>query len=285
MTTAHPPKTAEAPTDPWLANAVQWSRVGPPLRPVAEDVDIVQRLATELHASRQPNPLRVLVLGVTPEIGTLPWPQGTELLAVDRSPGMLQHVWPRAGLPERASALQGDWRRLPVGDGSFDLIAGDGCYSLLPFPEQYRIFGTEMRRALAPGGRFAMRAFVRPEAREGLGAIGEDLWAGRIGNFHVFKWRLAMAVQPSTEEAVRLGDLWDAWRTLCDDPAALAERLGWPMDVVTTIDAYRGVDARYNFPTLAELRAIASEHFTEVACHVPSYELGERCPTLVFAAR
>ncbi|MFO0760573.1 MAG: class I SAM-dependent methyltransferase [Byssovorax sp.] len=270
-----------SPADPWRKNAAQWHRIGPPLRPVADDLAIVEEAAEEWRAAHAGRPLRALILGVTPELCTLPWPAGTALVAVDRSPDMIREVWPETGLPKGASAIAADWRDLPFPDGAFDLIAGDGCYSLLPFPDDYRIFGTEMRRVLAPEGRFLMRAFVQPAKRESADAVGEALWSGRIGSFHAFKWRLAMSLQPSTAQGVRLADVWDAWHSICPDPAALGERLGWPLDTITTIDAYRGAPAHYNFPSVAELRAILAGHFIEIACHTPSYELGDRCPTLV----
>ena len=50
--------------------------------------------------------------------------------------------------------------------------------------------------------------------------------------------------------------------------------------MVNTIHNYREVATRYSFPTLAEARALAGD-FEIVATHVPAYELGERCPTLI----
>jgi SAM-dependent methyltransferase len=274
-----------APADPWLRNAGQWRRIGPPLRPVAEDLRVVEDTAAAWRAAHPGSRLRVLILGVTPELCTLAWPAGTALLAVDRSPDMIRHVWPEVGLPPQASVLVADWRDLPLPDGAFDLVAGDGCSTLLPFPHAHRVFGAEIRRVLAPGGRLIMRAFVQPAEREAPASVGAALWSGRIGSFHAFKWRLAMSLQPSTERGIRLSEIWDAWRAICPDPAALAERLGWPLETITTIDAYRGAPAVYDFPTLEELRAVAGETLVEVACHTPTYELGERCPTLVWERR
>jgi SAM-dependent methyltransferase len=248
------------------------------LRPGPEDLAVVAEAAAGWQAAHPDARLRALILGVTPELATLAWPPQTTVTAVDQSPGMIRHVWP--GAPDRA--LCADWRRLPLPDGAVDLIAGDGCCSLLPFPDEVHALAAELRRVLTPGGIYVLRAFVQPEAREDLAAVGAALWSGRIGNFHVFKWRLVMSLQPSTARGVQLADVWDAWHALCPDPDALAEARGWPLSTITTIDSYRGAPAVYRFPTLAELRAVLSANFTEVACHTPTYELGERCPTLVW---
>jgi hypothetical protein len=125
-----------------------------------------------------------------------------------------------------------------------------------------------------------MRYFVRPERSETQGAVVDDLWQGRIGNFHIFKWRLAMALHGSLEEGVRLGDIWSAWHEAVPDPARLAARLGWRKEVINTISNYRDVDTCYSFPTLEEARALVGD-FEIVSTRIPDYELGQRCPTLV----
>ena len=53
--------------------------------------------------------------------------------------------------------------------------------------------------------------------------------------------------------------------------------------MIATIDAYRGAPACYSFPTLAELRAVLAGAFSEQACRMLDYELGERCPILLLA--
>jgi hypothetical protein len=115
--------------------------------------------------------------------------------------------------------------------------------------------------------------------------VVDDLMHGHIGNFHVFKWRLAMALHGSLEEGVRLADIWDTWRAVVPEPEALTARLGWSREIMSTIDNYRDVKSRYTFPTLTEVRAAMSAAFIEVESFFPRYELGDRCPTLVFLPR
>ena len=271
--------------DLWPLHARQWALLGPPLRPSPEDTDVVRRAVAGWHAEHPGMAARALVLGVTPELAVLPWPPASTVLAVDRSEAMVGALWAGAGEVAAASAVTGDWRALPCEDGSVDVVVGDACLTPLGYPDDYRAIKSEVRRVLAHDGRFVMRVFVPPAAPESLAGIAEDLHAGRIAGFHAFKWRLVTAVQFASEGGASLAAVWDAWHAMCPDPAALAERTGWSPDVIATIDAYRGTATVYSFPTLAELRALMDESFTELACHVPSYELGERCPTLVWRAR
>jgi hypothetical protein len=69
------------------------------------------------------------------------------------------------------------------------------------------------------------------------------------------------------------------------DRAALAGRTGWPRDVIDAIDVYRDSRVVYSFPTEAEAIAALADHLAPVARHVPAYELGDRCPTIVLQPR
>src|SRR3954469_13402114 len=80
----------------WNRHAEQWRRVGPPLRPTAEDVAYLRDrvAAVHLQASGRPARPRALLLGVTPEYASAEWRPELDLLAVDRSQGMIDEVWP-----------------------------------------------------------------------------------------------------------------------------------------------------------------------------------------------
>lgn len=268
-------------TSHWNQHARQWQWMGSPLRPDPQDVRIVERALADWHAVTGVSQPRALLMGVTPELATLRWPAGTRLTAVDHSLAMIAAVWPRAP----AGAACAEWSALPLPDASHDIVVGDGCFVVLAHPEGYDALTAEVRRVLRADGLFTIRIYVRPEEREPLSAIFDSLHNGRIGSFHVFKWRLAMALHGGLGEGVRLADVWDAWHAAVPDPEALAARLGWPRESVLTIDAYRDVATRYTFPTLAEARANLERSFIESGCHFPVYELGERCPTLILRPR
>lgn len=264
--------------DHWNQHARQWSLIGPPLRPAAEDIALLENEIRDWCAGKSMTAPHALLCGVTPEVAGMRWPAGTRLVAVDHSRPMISAVWPAAAAP--GIAVCGDWLKLPLANASRQLLIGDGCYSLLVGSAQYAALVTELRRVASGDALLAMRYFVRPDSAEPVARVIDDLWQRRIGNFHVFKWRLAMALHGTLEQGVRLGNVWAAWHEAAPDPEKLAAHLGWPPAVVSTINNYRDVDTRYSFPTLGEVLACAGD-FAIMAMHVPSYELGERCPTLI----
>jgi SAM-dependent methyltransferase len=269
--------------DHWALNARRWASLGPPLKPSPVDVAIVAEAARERARDRER--LDVLLVGVTPELATVDWPTGTRLVALDRSAAMVRDVWPRRGVPDGADALCADWLALPVAGASIDFVAGDASCNTLAYPGGYRALVHELRRVLRPGGTIVTRVFVQPAEREPLDRVAADLAAGRIASFDAFKLRLLMALQGTSEAGVALRDAWTAWRALAPSAEVVAGRLGWSPDVFATIEVYRDASASYSFPTLAEVRAVLAENFVELACRVPPYALGSRCPTLVLARR
>ncbi len=268
--------------DHWNEHARQWSLIGSPLRPAPEDIRLLESAVQDWHSQNAVHTPRALLCGVTAEIAGMRWPAGTRLTAVDHSRPMIAGVWPRNPAP--GLAVCGDWFALPLADASQHLLIGDGCYSIFTGRAYYAAFSAELRRVAARNALLAMRYFLRPARAESVKQVVADLWGKRIGNFHVFKWRLAMALHGTLEEGVRLGDIWNAWHAAAPDPAALATHLGWRPEVVNTIHNYRNIDTRYTFPTLEEARALVGD-FSIVATHTPGYELGERCPTLIMRPR
>jgi SAM-dependent methyltransferase len=274
----------EGEPDQWITNARRWALVGPPMKPSSWDVGVVER-AVEQSVPRDPAGLRAVILGVTPELATLRWPAGTSIVGVDQSAPMIRAVWPRTGLPARASVVRGDWRAMPLGTRACDVAVGDGSFNCLAFPADYRRVSAELRRVLSGGGLLILRTFIRAEAREPLDAIVSDLWSGATRSIHAFKLRLHMHLQPSTERGIRFGETWELWRSLGIDAKILADRTGHAIEEIDTIETYRGSATSFSFPSLAEVRDVWANDFDELACSIPAYELGDRCPTLVLRAR
>jgi hypothetical protein len=195
---------------------------------------------------------------------------------------MVSKVWPARGRP-RALAVCGDWEKAPVAPRAFDIALGDGCFTNLSYPDGYGRLAEKLHEALSSRGCLVLRFFVRPSLREGLSNLREDLRNGRVGGFHAFKWRLAMALPDSaTGRGVRLDDIWKAWLGLRSDAAAGIRKAGWTPEAMATIENYRGARARYTFPLLEEIRAIFAPRFREESCDSGDYELADRCPILVF---
>ena len=265
----------------WEALSLGWDRVGPPQRPSRNDIETLERLVAAGVGSRRGPSLRVLLLGVTPEIATMRWPAGTGLLALDNTPGMIRNVWP-ARRVARGVAVLADWTAMPVRDSAYDLAVGDASLTTMPYPDGFAAVAAELRRVLADGAALVMREFARPEESEPLDAIFRDLHEGREISLSFFTWRLAMAVHGDLESGCDWSRVWDAWCRYVPDPDALMRSLGWPPEASRFLEALREVKRPALFPTLDEMREAFAREFDQVACHVPDYEDGERYPTVVF---
>lgn len=265
----------------WEQQWLWWDRIQAPLRPHRSDVQDMERTVARVAGELGATELKALLLGVTPEFAGMAWPQETTLVAVDRSQGMIDNIWPRS-VPPGAKAIQGDWLSLPVADTSCDVVIGDGCFSQVSYPDSAQQLARELHRVLKPSGVLALRSFVRPTQADTVGALFEKLRQGQFGSFHIFKWCLNMALQPSLTQGVCLADVWDAVHVQYPDLGKLASERAWSEESVDTIHAYRNSTARFFYPTLDELRGVLRPHFTERQLWYPTYELGERCPHLCF---
>ncbi len=272
------------PTNPIAAffarNHGGYAKQGPPLMPVAADIATLERCVADWARDEGRTP-RALLMGVTPAIARMGWPAGSTLVAMDWAPNMIRDIWPRQR-PIASWAVCADWNDMPLGAGAIDVAFNDGGFTLVEFPASYRRIFAHLRRIMTARGLAAIRFHLRNDKPERPEAVLDDLRAGRIGSFHVFRWRLVMAVQGGSEAGVRLDDVFETWRQ-----AMRGENLAetWPPEAVGLMTAYRGSQARYFFPTLAELRAVADEFFEEEAIHFQNYELGERCPTILLRRR
>jgi SAM-dependent methyltransferase len=269
-----------ADSEHWNAHAARWSLIGEPLRPGPTDLAAIAR-SVQQHLGDEP-PQAALLLGVTPEIAQMSWPTSMQLVAVDQSEGMVRAVWPGDTAQRRASV--GDWLTFQA-ETPFDLVLGDGVFSLFEYPAGYARLASALARLTRPGGLLNLRLFCRPEPHESLEQVFAALACGTIGNFHIFKWRLAMAVQGDATRGARLGDIWQAFRDGAGSVASLAAQSGWPEPVVGTIDGYRDVNDRYSYSTEREVIELLASDFELVETWRPTYELGERCPHLSFRRR
>lgn len=264
----------------WNAYAARWALIGEPLRPGPSDLAQLERRVRQALGTAPT--ISALLLGVTPELATLRWPESLRLLAVDKSEGMVRAVWPGDNGWRRA--LVGDWVTFEA-EQPFDLVLGDGVFTLFDYPSGYRQLARALARLTRPGGMLDLRLFCRPERVESLDAVLTALESGQIGSFHAFKWRFAMALQGDTTRGVRLADVWQTFRDRVGTPRELAARTGWPEQVISTIDGYRALDDRYSYSTEREAIDCLADAFEHIETWHPSYELGERCPHLSFRRR
>lgn len=263
-------------TDHWQGVSQRWQQLGPPLRPTVEDLSAYAPLAEEL--ALRPAPRQVLLLGVTPEVCRYPWPLGTRVLAVDHTPAMIEAVWPGS----RADVRCAEWTALPPEANGSSLAICDGGLHLLPYPAGQGQFVRELARVLPEGGALCLRLFRPPVAPEQPAAVLEDLMSGQVPSLNVLKLRMGMAMQQDAETGVALADIWKTVSALAPSWQELAARLDWPLEHLAALDSYRDATNRYHFVTLEETEALFAPHFRRASVHVPTYVLGERCPTVVF---
>lgn len=223
-------------------------------------------------------PPQALLLGATPQIASMRWPQGTTLIAADHSLPLIEAIWP-GNTPSRQIA-GAEWTELPLPDGCCDIAIGDGSLACVRYPDGMRAVASEVRRVLRQGGKFITRVYLRREVSEHKEDLVEELLRGEIPSFHWFKFRLLMAMQESVEQGVAVEDVYRYWVSLKIDAQALSERTGWDANGIRMIELYRDANTVYAFPTLHEMRALLSEHFGEITISMPSPVMGDRCPIL-----
>ena len=196
---------------------------------------------------------------------------------------MISALWPPAKGPANADVILADWCAMPIPSGSADLVVGDGCYILMSHPDGYDKLTREVCRVLKHGGRFVIRVFLRPDRAETVSDIVQAFSSGHIRSVHALKLRLLAALHGSSGEGSLLDDVWQAWAAMPSLPKSLCGIRGWSKEEIVSIDSYRGMQARYYLPTLAEFRSNLGAQLREVECAHGQDALSERCPTLVWA--
>lgn len=272
--------TTSTPPGQWPEVARNWQHIRSPLRPTPEDVHSFSQVIDTWVRDNPGRAPHSLILGVTPELYALPWPDPALLRAADRTRAMIDYVWPG---PAEA-AIHSDWLALDLPDASLDLILCDGGLIMPDYPHGQQTLCHNIGRMLTPGGLTAFRLYVPPSRHETAAEVFQALEQGTIPDLNCLKLRLGMAMQPSAEQGVALADVWAALREQAGSGwEELASRLNWPCDALRIIDAYRDSLARYSFTTteqaIALFQASGLEHL-QTFHH--SYTMGDQCPIVVF---
>ena len=221
-----------------------------------------------------------MLLGVTPELYRLPWREGTDFLAVDRTMEVIEAVWPG---PREAVRCE-DWLEMKLPAASRDIVLCDGGLNLLAYPGEQQQLASMLSEVLAGEGLCILRLFVRPAERETRDAVLADLMGRRIGNMNLLKLRLWAALQESPSLGVELDTVWRTVQGAAGSLEELASRVEWPLEETRFIDAYRGSTTRYWLGTVDEVAQIFCQEvggFELASVHVPTYEGGRQCPTVV----
>ena len=273
------PHQETAATGHWQINSRKWDQIGPPLHPSAQDTAFLTE-AISSWASDNGAP-RALILGVTQQLYHMPWPKGADVLAVDHTQEMIDNVWPGP----RNAAICAEWTDMPLETGSRDIALCDGGISLLDYPQQHHQFVHELHRVIAPDGLCMFRLFAVPEERESFDKVFQDLLDGKIPDINQLKLRLWMAIYKDITQNLQIKQVWEVFHQAVPDLNSLASQIGWPLEPLLTIKAYQNYQTRCVFPSVDEVRQLFCDNpggFRFEAVKVPTYELGECCPTVVF---
>lgn len=277
MTTSAPP----GPGAHWATIAARWATLGPPLRPSAEDLDVIDRALDRAGPCR-----RVLVLGATPDLGAR-WP-GRTSLAVDHTPAMLRHLWSGGS----GTASIGDWLALPVGGAMIDAVVCDGGLHLVDDRVGQQELLAEVARVLRPGGTLILRLFGRGPtgAVETVDDVLSDLARGAIPDAHCLKFRLwgALAGPDPAGTPVAVADVWAVMQAAHPELDLLSARLGWSPEGLRSFGSYAGAADRYLFTPFEDVVAWCTgpgRPFDVVELVDGPGPLGDACPTLIVRRR
>jgi hypothetical protein len=264
-------------TGHWPQIASQWKHVGTPLRPGGEDLAFLrERVLSQIKS----NPVRAVILGVTPEFFFLPWPTGSDVKALDKSVEMIAAVWPGP----KESAICANWLTLPGALRPRHLVLCDGGLSVLKYPEELAKLISALKEITNGGSLCAFRLYVPPIVRESPEAVLADLRAGTIPDLNHLKLRLWMALEDSGA-GVQLAHIWETIHQIVPDLSFLASKIGWSADQVRPLDTYQNCQDRYFFPSIAQVVELFCTNpggFELAEVFRPNYPLGECRPTIVF---
>ncbi len=245
----------------------RWPHLKPPQ---AVTPDIAARIAAAVEGYDR----RVLLLGVTPQLAGI----GRELVAVEHNSNMIANIWP--GDDARRQVVEADWTRMHPGGAPFTAVIGDGSLNCIDHPGAYQALFARLAVLLRAPARFVVRFYITPDYCESVAALTEATRAGQVESIHPFRWRLAMAMAAEQGDAtLATADLHARFDEVFPDRGKLMRETGWTMDEIEVMDLYRGSDARYSFPTVAQIRATVPAGFTNFRLlDSGDYPLAERCP-------
>ena len=272
--------------NPWGKLSALWNLLPPPLRPHAEDVQLLRTGLQHWTSAAAPASSRpqALILGVTPEYWSLLQSLGADTYALDISPDMIGAVWPGP----RSHAVDGNWLEMPFADGTFDWIVCDGGLACLPHPHGQRRVLDETARLLRPGGLCSFRLFTPAPGEQRLEDLEGLLRAGHIRNSSELKIWLWSVLQPSPTQGIRLRQVWEAIMQVMPNLETMLRELDWPEHAFDGLRAYATSTHAYYLIDQQQARAMfaAEERGLEVlSIQRPTYPLGERCPSVLARKR
>jgi hypothetical protein len=222
---------------------------------------------------------KVLLLGVTPELVA----RFDHLEAIDKATDMISALWhPHA---DTQSVREGNWLELGAHDGPYSAVVGDASLNALQSGAEIAEVLRRVAGRLEDGGVMACRVFERPPTPYTDDDLAKALEDGSHGNFHAFKWMIAMSLAETKGISVGVVDILERFNELFPDRDRVSAQTGWPREVIDTIDVYQQSSAALCFPNRVEFQEYFEQHFETRWLASGHYDLADRCPVVVAAPR
>lgn len=262
----------------WARIVEQWSFTSPPLRPSTQDVEFYSQAVQDWIINN--GVPRVLLLGVTSEIYSLPWPTGTDFLAVDHNPVMIEKVW--LGRPDQVQCV--DWLNMDLAEASRDIVICDGGLNLLPFPEGLDKLAEKLHRIIAPGGIFVTRLFAPSTVQESPQEVAKHFLNGAAPDPCYLKLRLWSAMYSENQSGLRHVKVWEVLKQEVENPVQAAYQVGWSQEQLSLLESWQHSNASVYLLSVANIAKIFNEQigFELIDVKIPTYALGDCCPTIIF---
>jgi SAM-dependent methyltransferase len=197
------PADSASPSAVWASIAKSYSAFGSPFVPSREDVVAYE---AAIHAELSPDQARgdALILGVTPALATMNWPEQMPVVGLEISREVINSIWPGDIHGARRSVC-GSWFDPPFGQNSFEVVVGDGSLSTCRFPGSVSKLLYSIRKLLKSNGLLIIRTYVRPAVVESVPQLMERLFTQGL-SVDCFKMGLYIAMQRTPYEGVAVKD-------------------------------------------------------------------------------
>jgi hypothetical protein len=180
------------------------------------------------------------------------------------------------------SVRQANWLDMDAAFGRYSAVIGDCSINVLQSSAEIDVLLGIVHERLASNGIFACRVFERPDEAITENDLHRVIDEGVHGNFHAFKWQIAMSLAGEFGARVKAIDILARFNRLFPDRQNIAELTGWNIEVINTIDVYEHSGLVVCFPNRQEFDDYFSAHFEQFewkSCG--TYDLAERCPIVV----
>jgi SAM-dependent methyltransferase len=253
-----------------------WRTIAPPYTPAPQDFELLRRSCPPSLLSEDAAP-RILVLGMTPALVAAPWPERSEIHAVDFDQVMIDLHWSPA---EGRHCHLARWQDLPFPDQHFDLIVGDGSFNSLPSLEGYDEVLREVARVRRPSAPLIARFFMQPEPRRALANLPREAPTEFAGWSSTAK-RLAVVIAAARDDATVFfpdipGLIAQEWGDIDEFLGTLGQT---PAEIERAKSTYE-MPQHVTHPTRAQIIERLAPFFSSVEFTFPDYDIGAQCPTV-----